>query len=61
MAECVDAFGDTVSISAAFAEHPRPVAVRAAALTTGPSLAGARIDALDRLRAQIVAGARRPG
>ena len=49
------------AITAAFARTPRPVTVRAAKLRAEPSLAGARTDALDRLRASIVAAAQRPG
>jgi predicted NBD/HSP70 family sugar kinase len=44
------------AISAAFARLPRHVPVRAAELTDQPSLAGARSDALGRLRATIVGG-----
>ena len=47
------------AISAAFTVMPRPVGVRAARLRTRPSLAGARADALDRLRSAIVAAAHR--
>jgi predicted NBD/HSP70 family sugar kinase len=53
--------GDPVvveEIAAAVARLPRPVPVRAARLTVEPSLAGARGEALDRLRAEIVAAAR---
>ncbi len=46
-------------ISAAAARLPRHAAVRAAELTREPSLAGARVEALDRLRSAIVATARR--
>lgn len=42
------------TIAAAGAELPQPVAVRAAPVTTDPSLAGARADALDRLRSAII-------
>jgi predicted NBD/HSP70 family sugar kinase len=42
-------------IAAAVAVLPRPVPVRAAELTGEPALAGARADALDRLRSAIVA------
>jgi predicted NBD/HSP70 family sugar kinase len=49
------------AITAAFARLPRHVAVRAATLSAQPSLAGARADALDRLRAAIVAAAHRAG
>ena len=45
------------AIIAAFTVMPRHVAVRAAKLRTRPSLAGARADALDRLRSAIVAAA----
>jgi predicted NBD/HSP70 family sugar kinase len=44
---------DTISTSTA--RLPRHVPVRAAQLTVEPSLAGARIDALSRLRSAIVA------
>jgi predicted NBD/HSP70 family sugar kinase len=44
-------------ISSAFAGLPRQVPVRAAALTDQPSLAGARSDAVRRLRSAIVAAA----
>jgi predicted NBD/HSP70 family sugar kinase len=47
------------AISTEFTRMPRHVALRAATLTTEPSLAGARADALDRLRASIVAAAHR--
>ena len=47
------------AITAEFSRLPRPVALRAARLRTEPSLAGARADALDRLRAAIVAAAHR--
>jgi predicted NBD/HSP70 family sugar kinase len=43
------------AISSAFARLPRHVPVRAAELTDEPSLAGARIDALGRLRSAIIA------
>ena len=46
------------AIAAAVDRLPRPVPVRAARLTVEPSLAGARGEALDRLRAEIVAAAR---
>ena len=46
-------------ISAAAARLPRQAAVRAAELTREPSLAGARLEALDRLRSAIVTNARR--
>jgi predicted NBD/HSP70 family sugar kinase len=49
------------AISAEFTRMPRPVALRAARLRTEPSLSGARADALDRLRAAIVAAAHRAG
>ncbi len=44
-------------ISAAAAGHRRHVPVRAAGLTAEPSLAGARLEALGRLRSAIVAAA----
>ena len=47
-------------ISSAFACLPRQVPVRAAALTDQPSLAGARSDAVRRLRSAIVAAAHPP-
>jgi predicted NBD/HSP70 family sugar kinase len=47
------------AIDAAFTRMPRHVPVRAAALRAEPSLAGARADALRRLRAVIVAAAHR--
>ena len=47
-------------ISSAFARLPRHVPVRAAALTDQPSLAGARSDAVARLRSAIVAAAHPP-
>jgi predicted NBD/HSP70 family sugar kinase len=47
------------AITAAFAVMPRHVGVRAAKLRTRPSLAGARADALDRLRSAMVAAAHR--
>ena len=47
-------------ISSAFARLPRQVPVRAAALTDQPSLAGARSDAVRRLRSAIVAAAHPP-
>jgi predicted NBD/HSP70 family sugar kinase len=43
------------AITTAFTRMPRHVPVRAATLSTEPSLAGARADALTRLRAAIVA------
>lgn len=43
------------AIAAAFARLPRHVPVRAADVTTEPSLAGARTAAVSRLRADIVA------
>jgi predicted NBD/HSP70 family sugar kinase len=49
------------AITTAFARMPRPVALRAATLRTEPSLSGARADALDRLRASIVAAAHGAG
>jgi predicted NBD/HSP70 family sugar kinase len=45
------------AISSAFAGLPRHVPVRAAGLTGQPSLAGARSDAVRRLRSAIVAAA----
>jgi len=45
------------AITAVFTRMPRHVAVRAATLRTQPSLAGARADALNRLRSAIVAAA----
>ena len=42
------------ALSSAFARLPQHVPVRAAELTGQPSLAGARSDALDRLRSAIV-------
>jgi predicted NBD/HSP70 family sugar kinase len=45
------------AISSAFARLPRHVPVRAAELTDQPSLAGARSDAVSRLRSAIVAAA----
>ena len=45
------------AISSAFAGLPRQVPVRAAGLTDQPSLAGARSDAVRRLRSAIVAAA----
>jgi predicted NBD/HSP70 family sugar kinase len=45
------------AISSAFAGLPRHVPVRAAGLTDQPSLAGARSDAVRRLRSAIVAAA----
>ena len=47
------------AITAAFTVMPRHVGVRAAKLRTRPSLAGARADALDRLRSAMVAAAHR--
>jgi predicted NBD/HSP70 family sugar kinase len=47
------------AITAEFTRMPRHVAVRAAKLRSEPSLAGARADALDRLRLAIVAAAHR--
>ena len=46
-------------ISVAAARIPRHVRVRAAELTTEPSLAGVRLEALNRLRSAIVTTARR--
>ena len=48
------------AISSAFAGLPRQVPVRAAGLTDQPSLAGARSDAVRRLRSAIVAAAQPP-
>ena len=48
------------AIATAIAGQPRHVSVRAAEVTAEPSLAGARADALSRLRAQIIAAVR-PG
>lgn len=45
------------AIAAAAAALPRTVPVRTAALTAEPALAGARLDALDRLRRAITADA----
>jgi predicted NBD/HSP70 family sugar kinase len=45
------------AISAAAQDLPQEVRVRAAALTTEPSLAGARADAISRLRSGIIAAA----
>jgi predicted NBD/HSP70 family sugar kinase len=47
------------AVTAAFTRMPRHVAVRPAKLRTQPSLAGARADALSRLRAAVVADAHR--
>ena len=49
------------AITAEFTRMPRHVVIRAARLRTEPSLSGARADALDRLRAAIVAAAQRAG
>ena len=49
------------AITTAFTRMPRHVALRAAKLTAEPSLAGARTDALNRLRLAIVAAAQRTG
>jgi hypothetical protein len=46
------------SISAAATRLPRNVPVQAAQLAVEPSLAGARTDALTRLRSDIIATAR---
>jgi hypothetical protein len=46
-------------ISAAAARLPRHAPVRAAELTAEPSLAGVRLEALNRLRSAIVATAHR--
>jgi predicted NBD/HSP70 family sugar kinase len=48
------------TITTAAARLPRHVPVRAAELTVEPSLAGARIDALSRLRSTIVATPHQP-
>jgi predicted NBD/HSP70 family sugar kinase len=48
------------AIAASAARLPRPIPIRAAALTDEPALTGARTDALSRLRADIVAGAQPP-
>jgi predicted NBD/HSP70 family sugar kinase len=45
-------------IAAATARLPRPAPVRAAEVTAEPSLAGARLEALSRLRSVILASAR---
>ena len=50
------AVGEIVADAAA--RLPVPVPVRAAAVTAEPSLAGARTDALHRLRAAIISAAR---
>jgi len=42
------------AIRTAFADRPRHVPVRAAAVTAEPALAGARADALSRLRSAVV-------
>jgi predicted NBD/HSP70 family sugar kinase len=44
------------TITAAISRQPRQVPVRAAAVLDEPSLTGARLDAITRLRAAIVAG-----
>ena len=49
------------AITTAFTRMPRHVAVCAAKLRAEPSLAGARTDALNRLRLAIVAAAQRTG
>jgi hypothetical protein len=46
------------TITADTARLPRVVPVRGAELTGNPSLAGARIDALSRLRSDIIAAPR---
>ncbi len=46
-------------ISTAAARLPRHAPVRAAELTAGPSLAGVRLEALNRLRSAIVTTAHR--
>jgi hypothetical protein len=43
------------AVAAAFGRLPRHVAVRAADVTTEPSLAGARSAAVSRLRADVAA------
>jgi predicted NBD/HSP70 family sugar kinase len=43
------------TVATAFARLPRHVPIRAAELTVEPSLTGARIDALSRLRSTIIA------
>jgi predicted NBD/HSP70 family sugar kinase len=48
------------AIAATAARLPRPVPIRAAALTDEPALTGARTDALSRLRSGIVAAAHLP-
>lgn len=48
------------AIAAEAARLPRPIPVRAAALTSQPALIGARTDALGRLRSYIVAAAQQP-
>jgi predicted NBD/HSP70 family sugar kinase len=48
------------AIAAEAARLPRPIPVRAAALTDEPALTGARTDALNRLRSRIVAAAHLP-
>ena len=48
------------TITTAIAGQPRHVSVRAAEVTAEPSLAGARADALSRLRERIIATVR-PG
>jgi predicted NBD/HSP70 family sugar kinase len=48
------------AIATAVARLPRPVPVRAAELTVEPSLAGARSDAISRLRSAIIAAAVSP-
>jgi predicted NBD/HSP70 family sugar kinase len=47
------------AITTAFTRMPRHVPVRAATLSTEPSLAGARADALSRLRSAVMAAAHR--
>jgi predicted NBD/HSP70 family sugar kinase len=47
------------AIGSAFAQLPRHVPVRAAQLTAGAALAGARLDAVERLRTAIIGDARR--
>jgi hypothetical protein len=45
------------AITAATAALPQQISVRAAELTTEPSMAGARADALSRLRSSIITAA----
>jgi predicted NBD/HSP70 family sugar kinase len=53
---CHPVIGETIVAGAA--HLPRTVPVRAAGLTDNPSLAGARLDALSRLREAIIAAPR---